>query len=131
MRLVKHAEAALQGADALLVVTEWKEFRTPDFDAIKAALKQPVIFDGRNLYDPKLMKALGHGRGYRYAHDEADGFAAGERYWPDGLEPPPQFYQPVPRGLELRISEKLAELRRLNEEARQGPADTPVADDEQ
>ncbi|MBL8279688.1 MAG: UDP-glucose/GDP-mannose dehydrogenase family protein [Pelomonas sp.] len=59
VKLVEHADAALQDADALLIVTEWKEFRTPDFDAIKAALKQPVIFDGRNLYDPKLMKALG------------------------------------------------------------------------
>ncbi|HEV6964819.1 UDP-glucose/GDP-mannose dehydrogenase family protein [Roseateles sp.] len=57
--LVERAEAALQGADALLIVTEWKEFRTPDFDAIKAVLKSPVVFDGRNLYDPKLMKALG------------------------------------------------------------------------
>jgi UDPglucose 6-dehydrogenase len=57
--LVERAEAALQGADALLVVTEWKEFRTPDFDAIKAALKQPVVLDGRNLYDPALMKTLG------------------------------------------------------------------------
>ena len=57
--LVERAEAALQGADALLIVTEWKEFRTPDFDGIKAALKAPVVFDGRNLYDPKLMKALG------------------------------------------------------------------------
>jgi len=57
--LVERAEAALQGADALLIVTEWKEFRTPDFDAIKSALNAPVIFDGRNLYDPKLMKNLG------------------------------------------------------------------------
>lgn len=57
--LVDRAEAALANADALLIVTEWKEFRTPDFDAIKAALKAPVILDGRNLYDPKLMKALG------------------------------------------------------------------------
>ncbi len=57
--LVERAEAALQGADALLIVTEWKEFRTPDFDAIKSALKAPVVFDGRNLYDPKLMKTLG------------------------------------------------------------------------
>jgi UDPglucose 6-dehydrogenase len=57
--LTARADAALQGADALLIVTEWKEFRTPDFDSIKATLKQPVIFDGRNLYDPKLMKALG------------------------------------------------------------------------
>ncbi|MBV8033907.1 UDP-glucose/GDP-mannose dehydrogenase family protein [Roseateles sp.] len=59
VRLVKRAEAAIEGADALLVLTEWKEFRTPDFDAIKAAMKAPVILDGRNLYDPKLMKALG------------------------------------------------------------------------
>jgi UDPglucose 6-dehydrogenase len=50
-------DAALEGADALLIVTEWKEFRTPDFDAIKATLKQPVIFDGRNLYEPALMKS--------------------------------------------------------------------------
>jgi UDPglucose 6-dehydrogenase len=57
--LVERADAALQGADALLIVTEWKEFRTPDFDAIKAALKQPVVLDGRNLYDPVLMKTLG------------------------------------------------------------------------
>ncbi|MBW8893627.1 MAG: UDP-glucose/GDP-mannose dehydrogenase family protein, partial [Burkholderiales bacterium] len=57
--LVDSAKAALQGADALLIVTEWKEFRTPDFDEIKTALKAPVVFDGRNLYDPKLMKALG------------------------------------------------------------------------
>jgi len=53
------AEAALEGADALLLVTEWKEFRTPDFDLIKTSLKQPVVFDGRNLYDPVLMKTLG------------------------------------------------------------------------
>jgi len=50
---------ALQGADALVVVTEWKEFRNPDFDAVKAALKQPLVFDGRNLYDPLFMKTLG------------------------------------------------------------------------
>ena len=47
------------GAEALVIVTEWKEFRNPDFDAIKSALKQPLIFDGRNLYDPKLMAMLG------------------------------------------------------------------------
>ncbi len=50
---------ALEGADALLVVTEWKEIRNPDFEAIKAALKEPVIFDGRKLYEPALMKSLG------------------------------------------------------------------------
>jgi UDPglucose 6-dehydrogenase len=57
--LVARADDALQGADALLIVTEWKEFRTPDFDAIKSTLKAPVVFDGRNLYDPKLMAGLG------------------------------------------------------------------------
>lgn len=51
--------AALEGADALVIVTEWKEFRSPDFGAIKALLKQPLIFDGRNLYDPKMVRALG------------------------------------------------------------------------
>ena len=50
---------ALHGADALVVITEWKEFRNPDFDAIKSALKQPVIFDGRNLYEPAFMRTLG------------------------------------------------------------------------
>ena len=57
--LCRHRDDALAGADALVVVTEWNEFRSPDFDAIKAALKQPVIFDGRNLYDPKSLAALG------------------------------------------------------------------------
>lgn len=50
---------ALEGADALVIVTEWKEFRSPDFDVIKAKLKNPVIFDGRNLYDPELVRASG------------------------------------------------------------------------
>jgi UDPglucose 6-dehydrogenase len=52
-------QEALEGADALVVITEWKEFRNPDFDAIKAALKQPLIFDGRNIYDPALMRMHG------------------------------------------------------------------------
>jgi UDPglucose 6-dehydrogenase len=51
--------AALDGADALIIVTEWREFRSPDFENIKAKLKQPVIFDGRNLYDPKLVRSMG------------------------------------------------------------------------
>jgi UDPglucose 6-dehydrogenase len=50
---------ALANADALVIVTEWKEFRSPDFDHIKAALKTPVIFDGRNLYDPQLVRGMG------------------------------------------------------------------------
>jgi UDPglucose 6-dehydrogenase len=51
--------AALQNADALVIVTEWKEFRCPDFDQIKACLKAPVIFDGRNLYEPKSVRSYG------------------------------------------------------------------------
>ncbi len=51
--------AVLEGADALVIVTEWKTFRSPDFPAIKAALKQPVIFDGRNLYEPAQLRAQG------------------------------------------------------------------------
>ncbi len=51
--------ATLEGADALLIATEWKEFRSPDFEAIRAALKQPVIFDGRNLYEPRTLRDLG------------------------------------------------------------------------
>lgn len=64
----------------------------------------------------KLMKDLGHGREYRYAHNEQDGYAAGETYLPEGM-PEPGWYQPVPRGLELKIGEKLAELRRRDAEA--------------
>ncbi len=63
-----------------------------------------------------LMKGLGHGQGYRYAHDEAGGFAAGERYWPDDVAAQ-AFYQPVDRGLEIRIGEKLQSLRERNDEA--------------
>jgi UDPglucose 6-dehydrogenase len=51
--------AALEGADALVIVTEWKEFRSPDFDTIKAKLRQALIFDGRNLYDPRLVRGMG------------------------------------------------------------------------
>jgi putative ATPase len=77
---------------------------------------RPVPLHLRNA-PTKLMKNLDYGRGYRYAHDEEGGFAAGENYWPEGMESP-SFYEPVPRGLEIRIGEKLDELRRLNEEAK-------------
>ena len=50
---------ALEGADALVIVTEWKEFRSPDFERIKGALKQPVVFDGRNLYEPEVPRSFG------------------------------------------------------------------------
>ncbi|HTH45527.1 MAG TPA: UDP-glucose/GDP-mannose dehydrogenase family protein [Oxalicibacterium sp.] len=59
LQYVDNASAALKDADALVIVTEWKEFRAPNFDAIKADLKQPVVFDGRNLYNPAQMRERG------------------------------------------------------------------------
>ncbi len=59
LELCDSKEEAVKGADALVIVTEWAEFRSPDFDRIKADLKNPLIFDGRNLYDPKHMQAEG------------------------------------------------------------------------
>ena len=59
LRYAENPMAALEGADALVIVTEWKEFRSPDFDRIKATLKSPVIFDGRNLYEPSLVEQAG------------------------------------------------------------------------
>ena len=56
---VEHKYDALHGADALILVTEWKEFRSPDFDEIKGALKTPVIFDGRNIYGEKTAAKYG------------------------------------------------------------------------
>ena len=67
----------------------------------------------------KLMKELGYGHEYRYAHDEPHAYAAGETYLPDGM-PEPGWYAPVPRGLEAKIGEKLAWLRSLDDEARSG-----------
>ena len=64
----------------------------------------------------KLMKELGYGHEYRYAHDEPNAYAAGETYLPDGIEEP-GWYQPVPRGLEIKIAEKLALLKKWDEEA--------------
>ena len=63
----------------------------------------------------RLMQGLGHGEGYRHAHDEADGYAPGVRFFPDGVQPR-RYYQPVSRGLEIRIAERLAELRARDRE---------------
>jgi putative ATPase len=65
----------------------------------------------------RLMQGLGYGKGYRYAHDEPDAYAAGERYFPEGMSQR-QYYHPAPRGLEIKIAEKLAQLRALDREAR-------------
>jgi putative ATPase len=89
------------------------------YKAARAFVEQdgtrPVPLRLRNA-PTRLMKELDYGRGYRYAHDEAGGFAAGERYWPDDMDAP-RFYEPVDRGLEIRIGERLKELRALNESA--------------
>jgi len=76
---------------------------------------RPVPLHIRNA-PTKLMKNLGYGKDYRYAHDEADAFAAGENYLPEGM-PAVEWYKPTERGLEAKIREKLEELRRRNAEA--------------
>ncbi|MGE0332022.1 MAG: replication-associated recombination protein A [Ramlibacter sp.] len=88
------------------------------FNEAKALVKKdgtrPVPMHLRNA-PTQLMKDLNYGKNYRYAHDEEGGFAAGECYWPDGMAPP-SFYRPVERGLEIRIADKLRELKRLNDQ---------------
>ncbi len=88
------------------------------FNEAKAFVKKdgtrPVPLHLRNA-PTQLMKDLDYGRDYRYAHDEEGGFAAGENYLPEGMAPP-GFYRPVERGLEIRIAEKLRELRKLNDQ---------------
>ena len=59
LHFAENSHAALADADALLIVTEWKAFRTPDFQKLKSQLKHPIIFDGRNLYDPKEVRSHG------------------------------------------------------------------------
>ncbi len=94
------------------VYTAWKAVRS----LIQADGTRPVPLHLRNA-PTRLMKTLGHGADYRYAHDEPGAFAAGVHYLPEGLQDR-RFYEPATRGLELRIGERLAELRALNAEAR-------------
>ena len=86
------------------------------FNAAKAFVKQdgtrPVPLHLRNA-PTKLMKQLDYGKNYRYAHDEEGGFAAGETYFPEGMAEP-GWYQPVQRGLEIKIADKLNELKLRN-----------------
>ncbi|MDO8317849.1 replication-associated recombination protein A [Rhodoferax sp.] len=90
------------------------------FNEAKAFVKQdgtrPVPMHLRNA-PTRLMKELDYGKGYRYAHDEADGFAAGERYLPEGMAEP-GFYRPVARGLEIKIGDKLRALKARNVQER-------------
>lgn len=82
---------------------------------VKQDKSQGVPNHLRNAPTP-LMKALGHGQAYRYAHDEPNAYAAGQTYLPDEMQAP-GWYQPVPRGLEIKISEKLALLKKWDAEA--------------
>jgi putative ATPase len=77
---------------------------------------RPVPLHIRNA-PTRLMKDLGYGKGYRYAHDEAGAYAAGENYLPEGM-PPVEWYKPTERGLEARLRERMAELRALDEKAK-------------
>jgi putative ATPase len=112
-------ELALAEAVVYLAIAPKSNAVYKAFNAVKAFIKQdqtrPVPVHLRNA-PTRLMKDLGYGKAYRYAHDEPGGYAAGEQYLPDGLEHQ-RWYEPVPRGLELRIGDKLAELRRLDDEA--------------
>lgn len=99
----------------------------PKSNAVYSAWNQALAFVRRDRTRPvplhlrnaptQLMHDLGYKKGYRYAHDEPDAFAAGENYFPEDL-PEQRWYEPVPRGLELKIGEKLDRLRELNEQAR-------------
>jgi len=84
---------------------------------------RPVPLRLRNA-PTKLMKGLGYGKGYRYAHDEEGAYAAGERYLPDDMAPT-TFYAPTDRGLEARIRDKLAALRARDASAEGADADAP------
>jgi putative ATPase len=110
-------ELALAEAVVYLAVAPKSNAVYTAYDAARAFVKRdgtrPVPLRLRNA-PTRLMQDLDYGKGYRYAHAEEGAYAAGERYWPDDLADPPRFYAPVPRGLEIRIAERLEELRRLD-----------------
>lgn len=112
-------ELALAEAVVFLAIAPKSNAVYKAFGAVRSFIKQdtsrPVPEHLRNA-PTRLMKDLGYGKAYRYAHDEPGGYAAGEQYLPDGLEDQ-RWYAPVPRGLEQKIGDKLAELRRLDDEA--------------
>ncbi len=109
-------ELALAECVVYLAVTAKSNAVYKAFNQARAFVKQdgtrPVPMHLRNA-PTQLMKDLEYGKGYRYAHDEEGGFAAGEQYLPDGIHNP-GFYRPVRRGLEIRIDDKLRELREKN-----------------
>jgi putative ATPase len=113
-------ELALAEAVLYLAVAAKSNAVYEAYNAARAFISQdttrPVPMHLRNA-PTRLMKDLGYGKDYRYAHDEAGGYAAGESYWPADLEPR-RWYAPTERGLEARIRDRIAELRAMDEEAR-------------
>ena len=113
-------ELALGQAVVYLAVASKSNAGYKAFNAARAYVAQdqskPVPPHLRNA-PTKLLKELGHGKEYRYAHDEPHGYAAGESYLPEGMREP-HWYEPVQRGLETQISEKMAFLRNLDQEAK-------------
>jgi putative ATPase len=113
-------ELALAQAVLYLAVAPKSNAAYTAYNAARALIRdegsRPVPAHLRNA-PTKLMKDMGHGRDYRYAHDEAGAYAAGENYLPDGMNAP-GFYQPTEFGLETKIRAKLAELRALDAQAR-------------
>ena len=113
-------ELALGQAVVYLAVASKSNASYKAFNAAMAYVakdqSKPVPDHLRNA-PTKLMKELGHGKEYRYAHDEPHAYAAGESYLPEGMTEP-HWYEPAPRGLETQISEKMAFLRKLDQEAK-------------
>ena len=120
-------ELALAQAVIYLAVAPKSNAGYMAYNKARAFVKQdgtrPVPLHLRNA-PTQLMKQLDYGKDYRYAHDEEGGFAAGKNYLPDGMDPP-GFYAPVPRGLEIKIGQKLDELRARNAAAQGGLDDVP------
>ena len=116
-------ELALAQAAVYLAVAPKSNAVYAAWNAARALVRsdgtRPVPAHLRNA-PTRLMKQLGHGAGYRYAHDEADAYAAGESYLPEGLAGT-RFYEPVARGMELRIGERLAQWRALDAAAGKEP----------
>ena len=113
-------ELALAEAVVYLAVAAKSNAVYTAYNQVRAFIAEdgtrPVPLHIRNA-PTKLMKGLGYGKDYRYAHDEEEGYAAGERYLPDGMEPH-RWYQPTDRGLEAKIRERLEHLRALDEKAK-------------
>jgi putative ATPase len=112
-------ELALANAVLYLAATAKSDAAYRAYNQARAFVRddvsRPVPMHLRNA-PTRLMKELGHGAGYRHAHDEAGGYAAGVNYFPEGMQEP-SWYQPVDRGLEARIKERLAQLRELDRHA--------------